>query len=85
MQHHIPQSQHRILRQQILSFFQNLSPASCEQRLSEAARMGIQHAIIPYANLEKLHIPAGMQVTSVKNINQAIGVALSTKEGKSAT
>ena len=56
--------------------------SSCEQRLSEAARMGIRHAIIPYANLDKLHIPSDMQVTSVKNINQAIGIALSAKEEK---
>ncbi|MCQ2447131.1 MAG: DNA repair protein RadA, partial [Clostridia bacterium] len=55
--------------------------SSCEQRLSEAARMGIKHAIIPYANMDKLHIPPDMQITSVKNINQAIGVALSVKEG----
>ena len=54
--------------------------ASCEQRLSEAARMGIQHAIIPYSNKEKLHEIPGIQITYVKNINQAIGIALSAKE-----
>jgi len=56
------------------------SVASCEQRLSEASRMGMRHAIIPFSNREKIHVPEGIQVTFVKNINQAIGISLSKKE-----
>ncbi|MBR0143209.1 MAG: DNA repair protein RadA [Clostridia bacterium] len=56
------------------------SVSSCEQRLAEAARMGICHAIVPFANKDKLRIPPEMQVTFVRNIHQAIGVALSVKE-----
>ena len=58
------------------------SVSSCEQRLAEAARMGIGHAVIPWSNRDKLHVPEGIEVTFVRNIHQAIGVALSVKEEK---
>ncbi|MBO4407133.1 MAG: DNA repair protein RadA [Clostridia bacterium] len=56
------------------------SVSSCEKRLAEAARMGIGHAIIPWSNRDKLHVPEGVEVTFVRNIHQAIGIALSVKK-----
>ena len=56
------------------------SVSSCEQRLAEAARMGMGHAIVPYSNKDKLHVPPGIEVTYVRSIHQAIGIALSVKE-----
>ena len=46
------------------------------QRLSEAARLGFKKCIIPKFGAEKLVIPEGMTVYKVRNIREAVEVAL---------
>lgn len=46
------------------------------QRLSEAARLGFRTCMIPKSSSEKLEIPQGLQVYTVRNIREAIEVAL---------
>lgn len=46
------------------------------QRLSEAARLGFRTCMIPKSCSEKLEIPRGLQVYAVRNIREAIEVAL---------
>ena len=46
------------------------------QRLSEAARLGFKKCIIPRNSTEKLDIPAGFTVYKVRNLREAIEVAL---------
>ena len=47
----------------------------CE-RLSEAGRLGFKKCIIPKNGSEKLEIPNGITVYRVKNLREAIEVAL---------
>ncbi len=46
------------------------------QRLSEAARLGFKKCIIPRGGAEKLEIPQGLEVYRVKNLAEAIEMAL---------
>ena len=46
------------------------------QRLSEAARLGFHTCIIPKAGSEKLDIPSDINVFRVRNIREAIEIAL---------
>ena len=46
------------------------------QRLAEVARLGFQRCIIPKNSAEKLEIPNGLTVYRVKNLREAIEVAL---------
>ena len=46
------------------------------QRLSEVARLGFKKCIIPRNAPEKLEIPAGLTVYRVRNIREAIEVAM---------
>ena len=46
------------------------------QRLSEIARLGFKTCILPKSGSEKLDIPAGLTVYRVRNIREAIEVAL---------
>ena len=46
------------------------------QRLAEAARLGFKKMIVPKYGSEKLEIPAGLTVYRVRNIREAIEVAM---------
>ena len=46
------------------------------QRLTEVARLGFTKCIIPYKVSEKLEIPSKLTVYRVKNIREAIEIAL---------
>ena len=46
------------------------------QRLAEAARLGFKKAIIPKFGSEKLEIPEGLTVFRVRNVREAIEVAM---------
>ncbi len=46
------------------------------QRLSEVARLGFRKCIIPYNGSEKLEIPNGLSVFRVRNIQEAIEMAM---------
>ena len=46
------------------------------QRLSEAARLGFQKCLIPRGGSEKLDIPTGLTVYRVRNLREAIEMAL---------
>ena len=46
------------------------------QRLTEAARLGFKKCIIPRNGSEKLEIPAGLSVYRVRNLREAIEVAM---------
>ena len=48
------------------------------QRLAEAARLGFKKVIVPKFGSEKLEIPAGLTVYRVRNIREAIEVAVKT-------
>ena len=52
------------------------SVSHMNQRLSEAARLGFKKCIIPKFGAEKLTIPAGMTVYKVRNIREAVEVAM---------
>ena len=52
------------------------SVSHMNQRLGEVARLGFQKCIIPRGGSEKLEIPAGLTVYRVKNIREAIEMAL---------
>ncbi len=52
------------------------SVSNMNQRLSEVARLGFQKCIIPRGGAEKLEIPEGLTVYRVKNLREAIEVAL---------
>lgn len=45
-------------------------------RLAEAARLGFKKCIIPYKTTEKLEIPEGLTVYRVKNLREAIEIAM---------
>jgi len=52
------------------------SVSHLEKRLSEVARLGFTKCIIPRNGSEKLEIPAGLTVYRVRNLREAIEVAL---------
>ena len=52
------------------------SVSHMNQRLSEAARLGFKKCIIPRFGAEKLVIPQGMTVYKVRNIREAVEVAM---------
>ena len=52
------------------------SVSHLNQRLQEVARLGFKKCIIPRGGAEKLEIPAGLTVYRVRNIREAIEVAL---------
>ena len=52
------------------------SVSHMNQRLSEVARLGFKKCIIPKGGAEKLDIPAGLTVYRVRNIREAIEVAM---------
>ena len=52
------------------------SPGRAQQRLAEAARLGFKKCIIPRNGAEKLEIPEGLSVFRVRNLREAIEMAL---------
>ena len=52
------------------------SVSHMNQRLGEVARLGFTKCIIPKGGAEKLDIPAGLTVYRVRNIREAIEIAL---------
>ena len=52
------------------------SVSNLNQRLAEVARLGFTKCIIPKNGSEKLEIPAGLTVYRVRNIREAIEVAM---------
>lgn len=50
--------------------------SNMNQRLAEVARLGFTHAIIPKYGSEKLEIPSELTVYRVRNIREAIEVAI---------
>ena len=52
------------------------SVSHMNQRLSEIARLGFKTCILPKSGSEKLDIPAGLTIYRVRNIREAIEVAL---------
>ena len=52
------------------------SVSHMNQRLAEAARLGFKKCIIPKNNAEKLEIPSDLTVYRVRNIREAIEIAL---------
>ena len=52
------------------------SVSHMNQRLAEAARLGFKKCIIPRGGAEKLEIPQGLAVYRVRNLREAIEVAL---------
>ena len=52
------------------------SVSHMNQRLGEVARLGFTKCIIPKGGAEKLEIPAGLTVYRVKNIREAIEIAM---------
>ena len=52
------------------------SVSHMNQRLGEVARLGFKKCIVPKNNSEKLEVPEGLTVYRVKNLREAIEVAL---------
>ena len=52
------------------------SVSQITQRLSEVARLGFTKCIIPYKTSEKLEIPGELTVFKVKNLREAIEIAM---------
>ena len=52
------------------------SVSHMNQRLGEVARLGFKQVIIPRSGAEKLEIPAGLTVYRVRNLREAIEVAM---------
>lgn len=52
------------------------SVSHMNQRLSEVARLGFKQCIIPYKGAEKLEIPPNLTVYRVKNLREAIEIAM---------
>ena len=52
------------------------SVSHMNQRLQEVARLGFQKCIIPKGGAEKLEIPKGLEVYRVRNIHEAIEIAM---------
>ena len=54
-----------------------------ERRLTEAARLGFTHALVPRGTLDDSQIPAGMHVARVDTVRDAIDLALGLPAGTS--
>ena len=52
------------------------SVSHMNQRLAEVRRLGFKNCIIPYKSAEKLEIPGDLTVFKVKNLREAIEIAL---------
>jgi DNA repair protein RadA/Sms len=52
------------------------SVSNMNQRLAEVARLGFKKCIIPKNGSEKLEIPTGLTVYRVRNLREAIEVAM---------
>ncbi len=52
------------------------SVSNMNQRLAEVSRLGFQKCIIPKGGAEKLEIPSGLTVYRVRNLREAIEIAL---------
>lgn len=52
------------------------SVSNLSQRLAEVSRLGFRKCIIPYKTPEKLEIPEGLTVFKVKNLREAIEIAM---------
>ena len=52
------------------------SVSHINQRLGEVRRLGFQKCIIPYGGNEKLEVPEGLEVYKVKNLREAIEIAM---------
>ena len=52
------------------------SVSHLNQRLGEVSRLGFRKCIIPKGGSEKLDIPAGLEVYRVRNLREAIEMAL---------
>ena len=52
------------------------SVSHLNQRIAEVARLGFQYCIVPKNSSEKLEIPSGLTVYRVKNLVEAIEIAL---------
>ena len=52
------------------------SVSHMNQRLQEVARLGFKKCIIPKGGAEKLEIPKGLEVYRVRNIHEAIEIAM---------
>ena len=52
------------------------SVSHMNQRLAEVSRLGFKKCIIPKKTVEKLEIPDGLSVYPVKNIQEAIAIAM---------
>ena len=50
--------------------------ANLSQRLNEIARLGFRRCVIPRQGAEKLDAPAGVELLRVRNIHEAIEIAL---------
>ena len=50
--------------------------ANLSQRLNEIARLGFRRCVIPRQGAEKLDAPAGLELLRVRNIHEAIEIAL---------
>lgn len=50
--------------------------SNLSQRLAEVARLGFKKCIIPYKTSQKLEIPEGLTVYRVKNLREAIEIAM---------
>ena len=50
--------------------------SNLSQRLAEVARLGFKKCIIPKSGSEKLEVPGGLAVYKVKNLREAIEIAL---------
>lgn len=52
------------------------SVSHMNQRIAEVARLGFKRCIIPKKSAEKLEIPSGLDVYRVKNLHEAIEIAI---------
>lgn len=52
------------------------SVSHLNQRIAEVARLGFQYCIVPKNSSEKLEIPSGLTIYRVKNLMEAIEIAL---------
>lgn len=50
--------------------------AAVERRLSEAARLGFTHAIVPHGTIDNSQIPIGLNVARVGTVREAVELAL---------
>jgi len=47
--------------------------SQAERRISECARLGFDHIVLPKSNLRNLNVPDGVEVVGVETVSQAIG------------